>query len=223
MPRVVLRAARSTARAASRASARCSALPFVGRRRARHRHTGARRGRARTSTRSTRETAASIDVGGTRPRWNASRYGRCWPYDDWNTTSSPASNACCAAVAVFGSVMCSTVAPPVADASEITKPGNPSRASACPFSRCRFCVAGEAVDRVVGGHDRPRARLRSPRRTAGSSAPAARARCSRSDNCRARPRRRSRRSASASRRRPPARTPRRTRVAITDARYGSSP
>ncbi len=43
---------------------------------------------------------------------------------------------------VSGSVMCSTVAPPVAAASEMTKPPNPHRPFSTSVSRRRFCVAG---------------------------------------------------------------------------------
>ena len=55
--------------------------------------------------------------------------------------------------------MCSTVAPPVADASEMTNPWNPQSRFRMPFSSRGFCVAGQPVHRVVGGHHRSRAGL----------------------------------------------------------------
>jgi len=78
-----------------------------------------------------------------KPRRNASRYGRCCGHDDWKMTSSPASSAFFVAVAVLASVWCNTVAPPVAAASEITKPVNPQSCFNFPFSNARFWVAGD--------------------------------------------------------------------------------
>ena len=128
-------------RAASRASARCAAWPFQC-----AALSGSAYGRSKSPSsslaRSTRLTLASITESGTSPRRNASQYGRCCGNDDWKTTSSPASKACRAAVGVSGSVMCSTVAPPVAAASEMTNPSNPHAPFSVSASSRRLCVAG---------------------------------------------------------------------------------
>ena len=121
------------------------------------------------------------------------------PYDDWKITSSPPRTRASPRSRVFASVWCSTVAPPVAAASEMTKPveapvalqrcRSAARDSASPASRPPSCrrSSPSARRRVDRGVERREVALLEQR-----------ARCDRSDSCRVRPRRRWRRSVSAS-------------------------
>ena len=212
------------ARAASRASARCSAMPFDRRGRVGidvrmleqpELELGAQHARDRRVDHRRRDQPAlkRVEI---RPLLSVRRLK-----DDVEPgverVAAPPSP--CSA-----SVMCSTVAPPVADASEMTKPVNPQSrlehvGEQTPVLRRRRCR-------------RPSCRRSSPIARRASSAAwnggkyrsieQALARVDR-DSCRVRPRRRWRRSASASRRCRPARTPRRTRAPSPTTGYGSSP
>ena len=72
-------------------------------------------------------------------------------------TSSPAFKASCRRVAVFGSVMCSTVAPPVAASVRDHEAVEPPVAFQHLGEQPLVLRRRRAVDRVVGGHNRARA------------------------------------------------------------------